>query len=87
MIFLQPICFNEKSDAFRTTYTTKSSNYKIGIEPNVLFIYHLGEDTFENQFSEKRNPLRFRRFDDKRKLPYLWISIKEIQMNFSTQLF
>jgi hypothetical protein len=46
--------FKRKSDAlFRTTYTIKSSNSKFTFKPNVLFIYHLGEDTFENQFSKR----------------------------------
>lgn len=46
--------FERKSDAlFRTTYTIKTSNSKFTFKPNVLFIYHLGEDTFENQFSKR----------------------------------
>lgn len=46
--------FERKSDAlFRTTYTIKTGNSKFTFKPNVLFIYHLGEDTFENQFSER----------------------------------
>ena len=44
--------FERKSDAlFRTTYSHKIK--KITFKPNVLFIYHLGEDTFENQFSQR----------------------------------
>lgn len=46
--------FDRKSDAlFRTTYTIKPTNSKFMFKPNVLFIYHLGEDTFENQFSQR----------------------------------
>lgn len=46
--------FERKSDAlFRTTYTIKPTNSKFTFKPNVLFIYHLGEDTFENQFSQR----------------------------------
>jgi hypothetical protein len=46
--------FERKSDAlFRTTYTVKPTNSKFTFKPNVLFIYHLGEDTFENQFSQR----------------------------------
>lgn len=44
--------FERKSDAlFRTIYTLKTTNNKFLFKPNILFIYHLGEDTFENQFS------------------------------------
>jgi hypothetical protein len=46
--------FERKSDVlFRTTYTLKTSNNKFTFKPNVLFIYHLGEDSFENQFSNR----------------------------------
>lgn len=46
--------FERKSDAlFRTTYTFKPANSKFTFKPNVLFIYHLGEDTFENQLNER----------------------------------
>lgn len=46
--------FKRKSDAlFRTIYTLKTTNNKFLFKPNVLFIYHLGEDTFENQFSNR----------------------------------
>ena len=46
--------FERKSDAlFRTIYTLKTANNKFLFKPNILFIYHLGEDTFENQFSNR----------------------------------
>ena len=46
--------FERKSDAlFRTTYTVKPANSKFTFKPNVLFIYHLGEDTFENQLNQR----------------------------------
>lgn len=46
--------FERKSDAlFRTTYTLKTRNSKFIFKPNILFIYHLGEDSFENQFSKR----------------------------------
>lgn len=46
--------FERKPDAlFRTTYTLKTNNTKLTFQPNVLFIYHLGEDSFENQFSKR----------------------------------
>lgn len=43
--------FERRADAlFRTTYTLQTANKKWQFKPNVLFIYHLGEDTFENRF-------------------------------------
>lgn len=46
--------FERKSDAlFRTIYTLKTANNKFSFKPNVLFIYHLGEDTFENQLGNR----------------------------------
>ena len=41
--------FERRSDAlFRATYSIKTQNQKFVFKPNVLFIYHLGEDSFEN---------------------------------------
>ena len=46
--------FERKSDAlFRTTYTIKTANNKFSFKPNVLFIYHLGEDSFENELGKR----------------------------------
>lgn len=46
--------FERKSDAlFRTTYTITTSNQKFTFKPNVLFIYHLGEDSYENIFGQR----------------------------------
>ena len=46
--------FERKSDAlFRTTYTFQTTNKKFTFKPNVLFIYHLGEDSFENAFGQR----------------------------------
>ncbi len=46
--------FERKSDAlFRTTYTFFSTNKKFTFKPNALFIYHLGEDSFENIFGKR----------------------------------
>ncbi|MFV8354418.1 hypothetical protein [Flavobacterium sp. XS2P14] len=46
--------FERKSDAlFRTTYTFQTSNKKFTFKPNVLFIYHLGEDRFQNTFGQR----------------------------------
>jgi hypothetical protein len=43
--------FERRADAlFRTTYTLQTANKKWLFKPNVLFIYHLGEDTFKNRF-------------------------------------
>ena len=40
--------FERKPDVlFRTTYTI-TTNKKFTFKPNLLFIYHLGEDTYEN---------------------------------------
>jgi hypothetical protein len=48
--------FERKSDAlFRTTYTIKTPNNKFTFKPNVLFIYHLGEDSFENIFGKRES--------------------------------
>ena len=41
--------FKRRSDALlRSTYTFKTQNQKLTFKPNLLFIYHLGEDSFEN---------------------------------------
>jgi hypothetical protein len=46
--------FERKPDVlFRTTYKLKSTNEKFTFRPNVLFIYHLGEDSFENVFGQR----------------------------------
>lgn len=48
--------FERKSDAlFRTTYTLNTKNNKFTFKPNVLFIYHLGEDSFQNIFGQREN--------------------------------
>lgn len=48
--------FERKADAlFRTTYTIKTPNSKFTFKPNVLFIYHLGEDSFENIFGKRES--------------------------------
>ena len=46
--------FERKSDAlFRATYTLNTKNQKFTFKPNVLFIYHIGEDSFENNFGKR----------------------------------
>jgi hypothetical protein len=46
--------FERKPDALvRVTYSIKTPNKKFTFKPNVLFIYHLGEDSFENIFGQK----------------------------------
>lgn len=46
--------FERQPDAlFRTTYTLNTKNQKFSFKPNVLFIYHLGEDSFENIFGKR----------------------------------
>lgn len=48
--------FERKSDAlFRATYTLNTKNEKFTFKPNVLFIYHLGEDSFENIFGQRES--------------------------------
>lgn len=45
--------FERKPDVlFRTTYTVQLNNTKFTFKPNVLFIYHLVEDRFENAFGK-----------------------------------
>jgi hypothetical protein len=46
--------FERKPDALlRATYTYTRS--KFTFKPNVLFLYHLGEDTFENDFGKRES--------------------------------
>lgn len=48
--------FQRKSDALvRATYSIKTKNEKFTIKPNVLFIYHLGQDSFETIFGKREN--------------------------------
>ncbi|TDD95558.1 hypothetical protein [Flavobacterium cellulosilyticum] len=48
--------FERKPDAlFRATYTVNTKNQKFTFKPNVLFIYHLGEDSFENIYGKREN--------------------------------
>ncbi|MGV9004051.1 hypothetical protein [Flavobacterium sp.] len=45
-----------KPDAlFRTTYTYQTADKKWSFKPNVLFLYHLGEDSFENNVEDREN--------------------------------
>lgn len=51
--FVSTNLFERKPDVlFRTTYTI-TSNKKITFKPNLLFIYHLGEDSYENIFGNR----------------------------------
>jgi hypothetical protein len=48
--------FERKSDAlFRTTYTIQTTNKKFTFKPNVLFIYHLGKDSYETIFGKRES--------------------------------
>lgn len=48
--------FERKSDALlRATYSIKTPNNKFIFKPNVLFIYHFGEDSFENIFGNRES--------------------------------
>lgn len=46
--------FQRQPDAMiRATYTIQTVNKRISFKPNLLFIYHLGEDSFENIFGQR----------------------------------
>ncbi len=48
--------FERKPDALiRATYWIKTANKKFTFKPNVLFIYHLGQDSYENIFGQREN--------------------------------
>ena len=48
--------FKRKPDALlRATYTYKTANKKFTFKPNVLFLYHLGEDSYETIFGKREN--------------------------------
>lgn len=48
--------FERKSDVlFRTTYREDFNSEKWLFKPNLLFIYHLGEDTFEDIYGNRNN--------------------------------
>lgn len=48
--------FRRKPDAlFRATYTYTTNNQKLSFKPNLLFLYHLGEDSFENIFGKRES--------------------------------
>lgn len=48
--------FERKSDAlFRTTYQIDLKSKKWVFKPNLLFIYHLGEDTYEDIFGKRKS--------------------------------
>lgn len=50
--------FERKSDfLFRTTYNLKTSNNKLTFKPNLLFLYHIGNDTFENILGNRQEIL------------------------------
>lgn len=52
--FVSTNLFERKPDAlFRTTYTYVTTKWSF--KPNVLFIYHLGEDTFQNSLGSREN--------------------------------
>ena len=46
--------FIRRPDAlFRSSYTYKLPNSKFSLKPNVLFLYHINEDTFKNMLGER----------------------------------
>lgn len=54
--FLSTNLFERKPDALiRAIYSIKTPNNKFTFKPNVLFIYHIGEDSFENIVGVREN--------------------------------
>lgn len=48
--------FRRKSDGLlRATYTIKTNDEKFTFKPNILLIYHFGQDSFENVFGKREN--------------------------------
>lgn len=48
--------FERKPDAlFRATYTIKPTKGKFTFKPNLLFIYHLGKDAYEDIYGKRRS--------------------------------
>lgn len=48
--------FQRKPDLlFRSGYRFKTANQKFTLKPNLLFIYHLGEDSFQNLAGQRQN--------------------------------
>jgi hypothetical protein len=48
--------FERKPDMlFRTTYTIFISNRKFSFKPNLLFIYHLGKDSYEDIYGTRKS--------------------------------
>lgn len=48
--------FERKSDVlFRSMYTFQSKNQKLTYKPNLLFIYHIGNDTYEDIFGKRQD--------------------------------
>ena len=48
--------FERKSDGLlRATYSHKTKNGKFIFKPNVLFLYHLGEDTYQDTFGNRKS--------------------------------
>lgn len=46
--------FRRKSDAlFRSTYSINTKMEKFTFKPNILFIYHLGEDSYQTTFGQR----------------------------------
>lgn len=52
--FVSTNLLERRADAlFRVFYTVKQLSKKLTFKPNVLFIYHLGEDSYETIFGER----------------------------------
>ncbi|WP_291287771.1 hypothetical protein [Flavobacterium sp.] len=54
--FVTTNLFERKPDVLlRGTYTITTSNHKFSFKPNLLLIYHLGEDTYEDIYGQRKN--------------------------------
>ncbi len=48
--------FERKSDGLlRATYSHKTKNGKFVFKPNILFLYHFGEDTYQDTFGNRQS--------------------------------
>lgn len=53
--FVTTNLFERKPDVLlRGTYTINTANRKFSFKPNLLFIYHLGEDTYEDIYGQRQ---------------------------------
>lgn len=54
--FVTTNLFERKPDVLlRGTYTINTTNRKFSFKPNLLFIYHLGQDTYEDIYGQRKS--------------------------------